>query len=351
MTAGTLVLRNAVRTAGDQHSGANGLSGGKIMRVNRTTGIYATLIVLLAACGGGGDTTSPSGGNQNPGGSTGTSQMTATINGQAFAASAIGGVVAAQIDATSGGYLVAGLEITGAGRAITFTLNGISGPGTYPLGVDGVSVAGGFGSVTVNSSNLWNTGLTGGSGTITITSLTTKHIAGSFTFTASAASGTATGTQSVTNGSFDAAFSKDAVIKTLADSIGSKMTATLAGTAWNAAIGSGQTASGYFSISGINDRQTLIFTLPLPTATGTFAMSNASGNILQAWDSKSVRPAGARCCWGVVGDVGSITITSLTKTRTKGTFSATLSPQPGTAATGQLTITNGTFDIGLFHTP
>jgi len=40
-----------------------------------------------------------------------------------------------------------------------------------------------------------------------------------------------------------------------------------------------------------------------------------------------------------------------TACRAKGTFSATLSPQAGTAATGQLTITGGAFDIGLFHTP
>ena len=42
---------------------------------------------------------------------------------------------------------------------------------------------------------------------------------------------------------------------------------------------------------------------------------------------------------------------SPTKTRTKGTFSITLSPQPGTAARGQLTISGGTFDLGMYHTP
>jgi hypothetical protein len=321
------------------------------MRPNRSTIGLTALVALLAACGGGGDATSPSDGNQNPGGTTGTNHMTATINGQSFSSSGVGALFASQIDAISGGYLVLGVETAASGRGITFTLNGISGPGTYPLGVDGVSVAGGFGSVTVNGTNVWNTGLTGGSGTITITSLTTKGIAGTFTFTASPAGGSATGTQTVTNGSFDAAFDKDVVIKTLADSIGSKMTATLAGQAWNGAIVSGQTALGFLSISGINDRQTLLFTIPLPTTTGTFQLSNANGNILQAWDPKAVKPAGTRCCWGISTDVGTLVVTSLTKTRAKGTFSATLSPQLGTAATGQLTITNGTFDIGLFHTP
>jgi hypothetical protein len=32
-------------------------------------------------------------------------------------------------------------------------------------------------------------------------------------------------------------------------------------------------------------------------------------------------------------------------------FSITLSPQPGTAARGQLTISGGTFDLGMYHTP
>lgn len=320
----------------------------------RTNAARLVLVGVLVACGGGGDSTSPnspSGGNQNPGGSNGTSQMNATINGQAFAVTGTAAVFAAQLDANSGAYLLSGIETASTFRAITFTLSGISGPGTYPLGVDGVSVAGGIGSVSVNASNVWNTGLTGASGTITITSLTTTRIAGTFAFSANAASGGATGSQSVTNGSFDAGFGKTVVIKALADSIGSKMSATLGGQFWNGAIVSGQTSSSFFSISGINDRQTVIITFPMPSGTGTFQLSNASGSILQAWDPKSVKPAGARCCWGVAGDVGTITITSLTKTRAKGTFSATLSPQPGTAATGQLIIAGGTFDIGLFHTP
>ena len=41
------------------------------------------------------------------------------------------------------------------------------------------------------------------------------------------------------------------------------------------------------------------------------------------------------------------TITTLTPQRVKGTFTATLRPQPGKAATAPLTITNGTFDVGI----
>jgi len=129
------------------------------------------------------------------------------------------------------------------------------------------------------------------------------------------------------------------------------MSAPLSGNSWNAAIIAAGTGLGYFSLSGINSQQTLVFTIPQPTATGTYPLNNASGHILLAWDPNAVAPAGARCCWGVQGDVGAITFTSLTTTRAKGTFGAILSAQPGTAARGQLVITNGSFDVGLYHNP
>jgi hypothetical protein len=143
----------------------------------------------------------------------------------------------------------------------------------------------------------------------------------------------------------------NAVMPVLTDSMGGKMSSSLNGQSWNAAIIAAGTSATHFSLTGINDLQTLVLTIPRPTATGTYTLSNAAGSILQAWDPNAVAPAGARCCYGIAGDVGTITFTSLTVTRAKGTFTATLRPQPGTAATGQLVITNGTFDVGLYHNP
>jgi uncharacterized protein DUF6252 len=316
---------------------------------------------LLAACSG--DTTGPSNsntsgnnnGNNNGGNSTGT-RMTATIDGQSWsAATATGGVVALQFSPRSGGYTIIGTQLSSTGTltgTITLTVNNISGPGTYPLGVDAVSVYGGFAGITSTPGGTWITPISGAAGTVTITALTATRIAGTFSFNATPSSGGATGTRVVTNGVFDAPFSGSVTIpSTLPDSVGGKMSATLNGTAWNAAIVSAGTSLGYISLSGINDRQTLIFTLPQPAAAGTYQLSNNAGFILKAWDPNAVAPAGARCCWGVVGDIGTITFTSLTKTRAKGTITATLSPQPGTAATGQLVIANLTFDLGLFHNP
>jgi hypothetical protein len=57
--------------------------------------------------------------------------------------------------------------------------------------------------------------------------------------------------------------------------------------------------------------------------------------------------ATAHCCWGLTAsDVGTVTITSVTATRLRGTFSATLQPQAGSSQTQPLTITGGTFDVG-----
>ncbi len=332
------------------------------MRRLRSQLAAALIGITVLACSS--DSTGPSnntntgnnnGNTGNNNGNTTGTRMTATVDGQAWTAStATGGVTALQFSPKSGGYIILGTQLTSTGAlggSMSFTINNISGIGTYPLGVDAVSVYGGFAGITSATGGVWTTPISGAAGTITITALTATRIAATFSFTAAPSSGGATGSRVVTSGVFDAPISGNAVLPVLTDSIGGKMSGTLNGTAWNAAIVSAGTSLGYISLSGINDRQTLIFTLPLPTAAGTYQLSNNPGFILKAWDPNAVAPAGARCCWGIVGDIGSVTFTSLTKTRAKGTINATLSPMPGTAASGQLVVANLTFDLGLFHNP
>jgi len=321
------------------------------MRAPNISRLALVGVFLAAACGGG--NTGPDDGDDgnNDGNNGNTSGMSATIDGQAWSAnSAAGSVTAIQFSPASGAYIIGGIG-SGAVASMTFTINFITGPGTYPLGVDAVSVQGGFAGVTGATGGTWITAISGAAGTITITTLTTTRIAGTFSFTASQTSGGATGTRVVTNGQFDVPITGNAPIAVLTDSMGGKMSASLNGQAWNAGIVTGQWTSTHLSVSGINNLQTLIMTIPRPTATGSYQLSNSSGSLLLAWDPNAVAPAGARCCYGIAGDVGTITFTSLSNTRVKGTFSATLRAQPGTAATGTLTITNGTFDMGTFHTP
>lgn len=309
--------------------------------------------LLLAGCGGGGATDpgsndgNPSG-NPNPGA---TSRMVATIDGQAWsAASAAGSVTAIQWSPQTGGYLIGGIG-AGAIASLTINLNYIAATGSYPLGVDAVSVYGGFAGVTVGTGGTWTTPISGAAGTITITALTPTRIAGTFAFTASGSAGGAAGTKVVTNGQFDAPLNRTSPIAVLTDSMGGRMSASLNGQPWNAAIVSGQWTATHLALSGINNLQTLLFTIPRPAAPGTYQLSNVPGSILMAWDPNAVAPAGARCCYGILGDVGTLTITSMSNTRIKGTLSATLRAQPGTAASGTLSITNGAFDMGTFHTP
>jgi hypothetical protein len=321
-------------------------------------GIMMIAACLLAACSDSSSVTDPDddgSNNNNNNGGAGSTRMTATVDGKAWSAGATpGGVVALQPLPKSGGYLIMGVELSGSGvigATMTININNVSGPGTYTLGVDAVSTYGGFAGITSSTGGTWLTPLSGSAGTITITTLTTTRIAGSFSYTASAVSGGATGTRIVTNGIFDAPISGNAVLPVLTDSMGGKLSGTLSGQPWNAAIISAGTTATHLSLSGINDRQTLVFTIPKPAGAGTYQLSNAAGSILLAWDPSAVAPAGARCCYGIAGDVGSITFTSLTTTRAKGVLSATLRAQPGTTATGQLVITGGTFDVGLFHKP
>ncbi len=316
----------------------------------RLLSLYSMSCLLLAvACGGG--TTGPDDDNDNDGnnGNNGnpTDVLSATIDGQAWSSPA-GSATAIQFAPKSGGYIITGIG-TGVVASMTFTINFITRAGTYPLGVDGVSVQGGFAGVT--GGGTWLTPISGAAGTITITTLTTTRIAGTFSYSATPSGGGATGTRTVANGQFDLPISGNAPIAVLTDSMGSKMSASLSGQAWNAGIVSGQTTATHLALSGINNLQTLILTIPKPTATGAYQLSNQPGSILMAWDPNAVAPAGPRCCYGILGDVGTLTITSLTTTRIKGTFTASLRPQPGTAASGTMTISSGTFDIGLFHTP
>ena len=139
-------------------------------------------------------------------------------------------------------------------------------------------------------------------------------------------------------------------VAVLKDSMGSKMSATLNGQAWNAAIVGGQTTATHFSMHGINNLFNLTFTFPKPTAAGTYIITQGPGSILWALDPNAVAPAGARCCYGIVGDRVTFVITSLSTTRAKGSFAGNLRAQPGTAATGSLAI-SGQFDVGLWHTP
>jgi hypothetical protein len=314
------------------------------MRVVSFVASSAVALVFLSACGGS-DSSGPSGGS---------SGFTAKIDGQSWEALPIS-IAAQAIAGVPGGVLLTGSQTTGAvSRALTISLFNITGPGTYALGVSS-EVFGGIGQVGEGTgggnSNSWITENTGTAGTITITKLSGGRIAGTFSYVADPGQqNTVGGTRTVTEGKFDLEF-KGTIVPVPAN-VGSKVSATFGGVLYNAWSVNGllqdHLGGPGFQFSTSTKEHGLSVLLSGVTAPGTYTISHTS----------PVRSIGAgrnggdanHCCWGGGGsaaDMGTITITSISSTRVKGTFTATLQPSPGQPATTPLVITNGAFDVGI----
>jgi hypothetical protein len=160
----------------------------------RRTMLSAILLLSAVACGGSsGDSIT----GNNPG--TGSGPLSATIDGKAWAS-----VVPAAIFKNNI------VSIAGLDAALTTTVSfafGATGTGTYSLAPS--NSVGGLGLVVKTSgttSQSWGTALSGGSGSVTLTTLTANHVVGTFAFDAVPSSAGATGTVHVTNGKFDITF-------------------------------------------------------------------------------------------------------------------------------------------------
>jgi hypothetical protein len=161
------------------------------------------LIVAVATLGcGGGDGGSNNNGNPTtppPGGAT-NGTFTAVVNGAAW--SATGQVTVTRLQNNFIG--VAGSGFAGStAYAFVVGIANATGPGSHTLalgaGGDGSSVI--VGGTTIG----WGTAIQGGSGTITVTSLTANRIAGTFNGILVPSSGSG-GNLTVTNGAFDITF-------------------------------------------------------------------------------------------------------------------------------------------------
>jgi len=308
--------------------------------------VAVTIATGISACGGSsGDSTGPTNGGTGNGG-TGNSRFTAKIDGVAWASNA--GVESVGVPITLPGlYTMTGTKLGTGGYTIVISLSNISGPGTYPLGV-GVSVPGGSVLISTTAGG-WRTPQTGADGSITITTLTASRIEGTFNFTAVPFTGSVTGTKTVTEGSFALDVKPTGTVGALPDNAGSKVSATMNGTAFSAADAGGSYSAsntGTLSIVGTNNTRGLSIALAgiAANSVGTFALSSATSRTITLNLINASQPAGAYSS-SVAGGSGSVTITSFTATRIKGTFTATLGAALA-PATGTMTITNGTFDIG-----
>jgi hypothetical protein len=311
------------------------------MRRSTILSFTAFSVAAIVACGGDGGSTGPDG---QPNGEF---RFTAKIDGAAWASTA--GVeqfgVAVVVPGT---YGITGMQLGGAGYTIVFQLYNITGPGTYPLGV-GVSVPGGSALISTVGGG-WRTPQTGADGTISITTLTATRMEGTFNFTAVPFTGNVSGTKTVTDGSFVLELKPQGTIGPVPENAGSTLSATLNGAAYNAAEVAGQylASSGILAVLGNNDTRSLSISLTGISATGvgTYPLSNGSPNRHIGLTIVNGTQIVGSYHSHMTGSSGSVTITSFTATRIKGTFSGVLGPVAGSGATGPMTITNGTFDIG-----
>jgi len=310
--------------------------------------VHTAIAVGLFGCGGDTAPTSTSGG----GGS-----FSASIDGVAWTADAS---TAEARHSQPGKYILGGTKTTGTSQlGLEIDLYNIAAAGTYPLGV-GDKVFGGVGWVTAASPpTYWLTPFSGTAGTVTITSLSDTRITGSFSYNAPAYTviGNATGTKTVTGGTFDLPVKITGTVGAVAANAGGKMSAVVGGVPWNAANVTYNKASGNIQFTGDNTSYLVGINLASVTGTGTFNLTTSPLRILTV-SGPATNPTGVNCCWGgTVGlvqdtivtlkDVGSVTISTFSATRIAGTFGAVLAGVPNTVANGQLVVANGSFDIGI----
>lgn len=127
--------------------------------------------------------------------SVGAGSVTATIDGAAFSGSL-------SVQATRTSNVLSIGAVSNNSRQINFALFGVTTTGTVPVG------AGAASTITYTDvTKAWVTSLVGGTGSVTITTLTANRAVGTFSFTAIPSANTgATGNKVVTNGSFDVKF-------------------------------------------------------------------------------------------------------------------------------------------------
>ncbi|MEO6094527.1 MAG: hypothetical protein ABIW76_02235 [Fibrobacteria bacterium] len=303
----------------------------------------AASIFTLTACNSGTGSATASGGDK----------LTAKIDGKPFEAVAIS--LSAQVNfGVPGAVLFLGNQtVDGVNRGITVTLYNVYGPGEYPLGTD-ISVFGGIGQTgegtgSGGDANAWITKSNGASGKVLLKSIGEGRMTGTFEYTCEPGKNNVLSLdRTVTDGEFDLAYTGSFV--PAAEGKGSRVSATLNGKPYHAAsvyaLLKDYTGKDGFQFSSTTSENGISIQLEGVTAPDSFGLANMPP--IRTLIAGRNGGTAEFCCWqSATGNPGYIVVTSLSAKRVKGRFAGTIKPSAGKAATADLVVENGFFDVGL----
>lgn len=307
------------------------------------TAILLLLSLSLSACGGGDKGTGGDGGGSGP--------ISARIDGKAWVSGEA--YSTCQVSGAPGSLVISGSQVSDKSAAsLVMSLYNLSGPGTFPLGV-GPSVYGGIVALTVSDGSggakTWMTPMTGMDGSITFTKLGADGVAGTFRCTLRPGTDTTGEAVEITEGHFDLPLK--GTLSALPAHAGHRVSATLNGVPFQAVgvtVNPSQLQGTGLQFVATTLTRSISLVLTDVSEPGTYRLQNAAPvRILAVVSSPS---PGSAISWGPSGleqDAGTVVVTHLSATRAKGTFTATLSPQAGSADAGPMVLTDGEFDIGI----
>lgn len=298
------------------------------------------ILVLVSSGRCGGESPTAPGGSTQPAQST--SSMSFRVDGTLVTATSVTAGLSSGILAIGGGD---------ASRTLSFALTPTStGTGTYsiaPLSAANAMILIG------NPAAGWQAGVSIGSGTITINSLTSTGASGTFSFGLVAVSGTgATGTRTITEGVFNVTFTAvPAPAPTPGN--GSTMSVSIDGTPWSSSLSRRATlTNNILAITG-QDTNFRVITLAVPIGAGLLIppspATTVSLDFTPAIHGTVTMVLGAQN-WdnGHAGGAGIFTITGISATRVSGTFTVTLVSNPiNVVPLPTLHLTSGVFDMAL----
>lgn len=295
---------------------------------------FITPLLLAAALAA---TACDSGPTDSPG--EGDAYLSATIDGQAWSADAATIMALATSPNVPGSLGFTGGSASGAVRNLSFHLGRIPGPGTYPLGVNQLSGAGGL-ATWLNAPGSWMTPLSGNAGTITIQSLGDGWTSGTFSFQAGSSAAGTSGQIAVTGGRFRVPLSASWTTVS-SDQVGSVVTATIDGERWNGATVVGSSAEA--ALAGFSAAST-DYTINLAVAPISGPESGPISTINPIRRVQVIRVSDGAAWGGTANDEGTVSIESLTDARVAGSFSGTLAPIAAPTRP-PLVVTEGRFDV------